>query len=160
MTNEKRIDPLLNMETVGGEKSTAPTNNPTTSIDVLGHKLGQELLDSGISIENQKFLSYRRVSPEEAFKLTGHRYSGWLVLYTDPKGKPYTHNGQPFYRLKPDAGQITEGKYRTISGAWYRPYFSPFLTKNHIHSFKDLLITEGEKKADSLNIHGIPHYWI
>ena len=41
------------METVGGERSTAPTNNPTTSIDVLGHKLGQELLDSGISIENQ-----------------------------------------------------------------------------------------------------------
>ena len=46
MTNEKRIDPLLNMETVGGERSTAPTTNPTTSIDVLGHKLGQELLDS------------------------------------------------------------------------------------------------------------------
>ena len=156
MPNEKRIDPLLAMETVGGERSTAATNNPKTSKDVLGHKLGQELLDSGISIENQKFLSYRRVSPEEAFKLTGHRYSGWVVLYTDPKGKPYTHNGKPFYRLKPDAGQITEGKYRTISGAGNRPYFSPFLNKKHFYDFKDLLITEGEKKADSCTIHGIP----
>ena len=90
MTNEKRIDPLLSMETVGGERSTAPTNNPTTSIDVLGHKLGQELLDSGISIENQKFLSYRRVSPEEAFKLTGHRYSGWVVLYRSQRQTIHT----------------------------------------------------------------------
>ena len=67
MTNEKRIDPLLNMETVGGEISTAQTTNSTTLIDVLGHKLGQELLDSGISIKNQKFLNYRRVCAEEAF---------------------------------------------------------------------------------------------
>ena len=159
MTNEKRIDPLLNMETVGGERSTAPTNNPTTSIDVLGHKLGQELLDSGISIENQKFLSYRRVSPREAFKLTGHEYAGWLVLYTDPKGKPYTHNGNPFYRLKPDSGQIKghdAPKYLTAKGAGNRPYFSPFLDSKHISEVRDVVITEGEKKTDSLTIHGFP----
>ena len=159
MTNEKRIDPLLNMETVGGERSTAPTTNPTTSIDVLGHKLGQELLDSGISIENQKFLSYRRVSPEEAFKLTGHKYAGWLVLYTDPKGKPYTHNGNPFYRLKPDSGQIKghdAPKYLTAKGAGNRPYFSPFLDSKHISEVRDVVITEGEKKTDSLTIHGFP----
>ena len=54
MTNEKRMILFEHGDSRRGE-STAPTNNPTTSIDVLGHKLGQELLDSGISIENQSF---------------------------------------------------------------------------------------------------------
>ena len=53
MTNEKRIDPLLNMETVGGGKSIAITNNLHNLKPFIGQKLGQELIDSGIpDLEN------------------------------------------------------------------------------------------------------------
>ena len=120
----------------------------------------QELIDSGIPYDHQHLLSYQYVSSQKAFELTGHKYSGWVVLYTDLKGRPYGHNDKSFWRLKPDAGQISEGKYRTIKNAGNRPYFSPFLRtfdlKRCILGTTDLIITEGEKKTDSLVFNGFP----
>ena len=157
MSDQK--NPSLNQGSDFSAKSVANTDFNTNPEYKLGRKLVQELIDSGISIENQKFLNYRRVSAEEAFQLTGHKYAGWLVLYIDPKGKPYKYNGKPFYRLKPDRGQIKghdAPKYLTAKGAGNRPYFSPFLDSKHISEIKDVVITEGEKKTDSLTIHGFP----
>ena len=159
MTNEKRIDPLLNMETVGGGGSIAPTTRLYAFKPYIGQKLGQELVDSGIPLDKQKFLNYSNVSREEAFKLVGMRLSGWVVLYTDFHGKPYSHDGKPFYRLKPDAGQLTgdkPAKYLSAKGSGCRPYFSPFLEANHIKEVRDVIITEGEKKTDCLTLHGFP----
>ena len=162
MTNEKRIDPLLNMETVGGGKSIAITNNLHNLKPFIGQKLGQELIDSGIPEYLHKFLNYKYVSKEEAFQLMGYRLSGWVVLYTDLDGKPYTHNGKPFYRIKPDTGQLTgykPPKYLSAKGSGCRPYFSPLLKpQDLIKGIKgngDLIITEGEKKTDSLVVNGL-----
>ena len=119
----------------------------------------QELIDSGISIQHHNFLNYRNVSREQAFELVGMRQSGWVVPYMDFNGKPYTHDGKIFYRLKPDAGQLTgdtPAKYLSAKGSGCRPYFSPFLEANYIKEVRDVIITEGEKKADCLTLHGFP----
>ena len=148
----------LNEGVDSSTKSTAITGQKPKRRGSLGRKLVQELIDSGIPYDHQHLLSYQYVSSQKAFELTGHKYSGWVVLYTDLQGRPYVHNGKSFWRLKPDAGQITEGKYRTISGAGNRPYFSPFLRtfglKGNILGTSDLIITEGEKKTDSLVFNG------
>ena len=154
MKNSK--NPSLDEGADSSDKSTANTGLSNNQKSNLGRKLVQELIDSGIPIGNQELLNYKYVSKEKAFELTGHKYCGWVVLYKDFNGKPYKHNGKLFYRLKPDAGQITEGKYRTIGGAGNRPYFSPYLEAKHITEVRDLIITEGEKKTDSLTIHGFP----
>ena len=98
------------METVGGGKSIAITNNLHNLKPFIGQKIGQELIDSGIPEYLHKFLNYKYVSKEEAFQLMGYRLSGWVVLYKDLDGKPYTHNGKPFYRIKTNAGQLTGHK--------------------------------------------------
>ena len=110
-------DPSLAEGVYSSTKSTATTGQKPKRKGSLGRKLVQELIDSGIPYDYQHLLSYQYVSSQKAFELTGHKYSGWLVLYTDLNGRPYGHEDKSFYRLKPDAGQITDGKYRTISGA-------------------------------------------
>ena len=140
-------------------KSIANTGFNTDTSYKLGRKLVQELIDSGIPVHNQNFLNYRNVSKEQAFELIGMKLSGWVVLYMDINGKPFLHDGQPFYRLKPDAGQLTghdAPKYLTKKGAGNRPYFSPFLEAKHISEVRDVIITEGEKKTDCLTLHGFP----
>ena len=153
-------DPSLVEGVDSSTKSTANTRQKPKRRGSLGRKLVQELIDSGIPYDHQHLLNYQDVSIQKAFELTGHKYSGWLVLYTDLNGRPYVHEDKSFYRLKPDAGQITDGKYRTISGAGNRPYFSPFLRtfdlKRCILGTTDLIITEGEKKTDSLVFNGFP----
>ena len=62
-------------------KSTANTGFSTKQKSNLGRKLVQELIDSGIPEGNQLLLNYKYVSKEEALKLTGHKYCGWVVLY-------------------------------------------------------------------------------
>jgi len=159
MTNEKRIDPLLNMETVGGGGSTAPTKRLYAFKPYIGQKLGQELIDSGIPLDQQKFLNYSNVNRQECFQLMGYSWTGWVVLYKDLKGNPFLHDGNPFYRFKPDAGQLTgkkPSKYLSLENGGCRPYYSPLLEADHVYKGKDLIITEGEKKADSLNFHGFP----
>ena len=139
-------DPSLSEGVDSSTKSTATTGQKPKRRGSLGRKLVQELIDSGIPYDHQHLLSYQYVSSQKAFELTGHKYSGWLVLYTDLNGRPYGHEDKSFYRLKPDAGQITDGKYRTISGAGNRPYFSPFLRtfglKGNILGTSDVIITE------------------
>ena len=144
-------------------KSTANTGFSTNPKSKLERKLVQELIDSGIPYDHQHLLSYQYVSSQKAFELTGHKYSGWVVLYTDLNGRPYGHDDKSFYRLKPDAGQIKSDdppKYLTIKNAGNRPYYSPFLRtfdfKRNILGTSDLIITEGEKKTDSLVFNGFP----
>ena len=152
-------NPSLEQGVDSSTKSTAITGQKPKRRGSLGRKLVQELIDSGIPYDHQHLLSYQYVSSQKAFELTGYRYSGWLVLYTDLEGRPYGHDDKSFYRIKPDAGQITDGKYRTISGAGNRPYFSPFLRtfglKGNILGTSDLIITEGEKKTDCLVFNGL-----
>ena len=118
-----------------------------------------ELIKSGIPIEVHHRLSYKRVTREEAYKLVGYKLSGWVVLFCDPKGNPYLHQGKPFYRLKPDPEQLTGDdppKYLSAKDAGCRPYFSPLATEKKFNSCKKLFITEGEKKSDALTHHGFP----
>jgi len=152
-------DPSLMKGEDSSAKSIANTGFNTDPNPKLGRKLVQELIDSGIPVHSQNFLNYRNVSREEAFELVGMRLSGWAVLYTDFNKKPYSHDGKLFYRLKPDAGQLTgdkPAKYLSAKGSGCRPYFSPFLEANHIKEVRDVIFTEGEKKTDCLTLHGFP----
>ena len=142
-------------------KSTANTGFNTNPMSKLGRKLVQELIDSGISVNWQGLLNYSNVNREECFKLMGYRWTGWVVLYKDLDGNPYLHNGKPFYRFKPDAGQLTgdkPAKYLSAKGSGCRPYFSPLLKQqgliDDLKKTGDVIWTEGEKKADSLVFHG------
>ena len=152
-------DPSLMKGEDSSGKSIAVTGFNTNPEYKLGRKLVQELIDSGIPVHNQNYLNYRNVSREQAFELIGMKLSGWVVLYKDFNGKPYTHDGKIFYRLKPDAGQLTgdkPAKYLSAKGSGCRPYFSPFLEAKCISEVRDVIITEGEKKTDCLTLHGFP----
>ena len=155
----KHQDSSLPKGDISSTKSTTKTKLINIQSLLIEEKLEQELIDSGIPVHNQKFLNYRNVSREEAFQLVGMRLSGWVVLYKDIHGQPYLNNGEPFYRLKPDTGQLTgdkPAKYLSSKDSGCRPYFSPFLETNQIKEVRDLIITEGEKKTDSLTLHGFP----
>jgi hypothetical protein len=118
-----------------------------------------ELIESGIPKEFHHFLKYQRVTREEAYELVGYKLSGWIVLFCDPKGNPYLHQGKPFYRLKPEPEQLKGDdppKYLTPKDAGCRPYFSRLATEEKYKTCKSLLITEGEKKADALTHNGFP----
>ena len=160
MLNNK--NPSLAEEEDFSTKSLATTGQKPKRRGSLGRKLVQELIDRGISVNLQKFLNYKYVSKEEAFQLMGYRLSGWVVPYLDLDGKPYLHNGKPFYRIKPDAGQLTgykPPKYLSAKGSGCRPYFSPLLKlQDLIKDIKgngDVIFTEGEKKAESLVANGL-----
>jgi phage/plasmid-associated DNA primase len=80
---------------------------------------------------------------------------GWEIPYLDAEGRPYTYgDGDSFVRRKLKPG--SDPKYLTPPGAGNRPYLSPLLPKGYLQGTKPLLITEGEKKADSLTAHGFP----
>ena len=119
----------------------------------------QELIDSGLPPAIHSRLGYRCISAEECNKLMGFSLSGWVVPMNDLEGKPFTHNGKPFYRLKPDPGQFNTDdppKYLSPTGGGCRPYFSPLLPADALAAGRDIDITEGEKKADCANYHGFP----
>lgn len=119
----------------------------------------QELIDSGLPAVIHRRLGYRCVSAEECKQLMGFSLSGWVVPMNDLEGKPFTHNGKPFYRLKPDPGQLKGDdppKYLSPKSGGCRPYFSPLLPMNALATTRDIDITEGEKKADCANYHGFP----
>ena len=119
-------------------------------------QLVQELIDSGLPPETHDRLGYCSVTAQEAKLRTGHKKKGWVVLYRDPDGKPYQHNGKDFYRLKPYGSKEGSPKYLSSAKAGCRPYFSPFFPKGHLGTEKDLFITEGEKKTDCLNLNHFP----
>ena len=95
----KPINPSLLKGFDSSTKSTANTRKHSSRRGSLGRKLVQELIDSGIPHDHQHLLSYQYVSSQKAYELTGYRYSGWLVLYTDLNGRPYGHDDKSFYRL-------------------------------------------------------------
>ncbi len=163
MSDQK--NPSLNQGSDFNAKSTANTWFSAKRKSDLGRKLVQELIDSGIPEHLQNYLNYKYVSKEEALQLMGYEWSGWVVPYKDLEGKPYTYNEKPFYRIKPDAGQLKPNKdgkkpakYLTMGGAGNRPYFSPLLkVQKLIKDIKgngNLIITEGEKTTDSLVANG------
>ena len=118
-----------------------------------------ELIESGIPKEFHHFLKYQNVTREEAYELVGYKLSGWVVLFCDPKGNPYLHKGNLFYRLKPDPEHLKRdapSKYLTPEGAGCRPYFSRLASEEKYKTCKKLFITEGEKKADALTHYGFP----
>ena len=85
-----------------------------------------ELTEYGIPKEFHHFLKYQHVTREEAYEMVGYKLSGWVVLFCDPKGNPYLHQGKPFYRLKPEPDQLKGDdppKYLTPKDAGCRPYF-------------------------------------
>ena len=104
----------------------------------------EELAASGIDRSTAARLNYRCNAD-----------GGWEIPYLDPQGRPYTYgDGVPFVRRKLKPG--SDPKYLTPSGAGNRPYLSPLLPEGYLGGTKPLLITEGEKKADSLTAHGFP----
>ena len=118
-----------------------------------------ELIESGIPKEFHHVLKYRNVTREEAYELVGYEFSGWVVLFCDPKGNPYLHKGKLFYRLKTDPEQFKGDdppKYLTPKDAGCRTYFSLLATERKFNKCKKLFIIEGEKKADALTHHGFP----
>ena len=121
--------------------------------------LHAELLASGLPPEIHTQLGYRTVTAEECNQLMGYSWSGWVVPMNGPDGKPFTYDGQAFYRLKPDSGQLKGDdppKYLSPKGAGCRPYFSPLMPANALADGRTIRITEGEKKTDCLNHHGFP----
>jgi len=118
-----------------------------------------ELIESGIPKEIHHLLGYRCVTREEAYELVGYKFSGWVVLFCDPKGNPYLNKGKLFYRLKPDPEELKGDdppKYLTPKDAGCRPYFSRLATEKKYKTCKKLFITEGEKKADALTHYNFP----
>ena len=111
-----------------------------------------ELIQSGIPEDVHHKLNYYTVSEEIAQQRTGHKHHGWTVEYKNIDGKSYEI---PFYRLKPSR-KIGDAKYLTAKGAGCRPYFSPLVEPAFWRASKDIFITEGEKKADSMTHHGFP----
>tara|TARA_B100000676_G_scaffold80828_1_gene80817 strand:- start:26 stop:2338 length:2313 start_codon:yes stop_codon:yes gene_type:complete len=104
----------------------------------------KELAASGIDRSTAARLNYRCNAD-----------GGWEIPYLDPQGRPYTYgDGVPFVRRKLKPG--SDPKYLTPSCAGNRPYLSPLLPEGYLGGTKPLLITEGEKKADSLTAHGFP----
>ena len=98
-----------------------------------------ELIESGIPEEFHHVLNYRNITREEAYELVGYEFSGWVVLFCDPKGNPYLHNGKLFYHLKPDPEQFKGDdlpKYLTQKDAGCRTYFSPLATEQKFNKYK------------------------
>ena len=150
-------DPLPSVQNFNSAKTTAVTEEKqpkNIKIPQKSPQLRQELLNSAIPEHFHNQLGYRSVTAKEAFELVGHNRSGWVVPFKDPEGKHFlTRKGKPFYRLKPDEGEI---KYLSPSEEGCRPYFSPLLELKHFASGRDIFITEGEKKSDCLVAHGFP----
>lgn len=113
-----------------------------------------DLEASGLKEEQIKQAGHFSADQATAQKLVGITMPGLIFPYRDPSGQPYLkHDGQPFYRLKPDWGQFkTEDspKYLSPKGEGCRPYFSRLYSwEKVLKSIKvDLWETEGEKKAD------------
>jgi len=131
--------------------------DPENAAEFLGQGLlpTEELVASGLPADIHGRLRYRNVTAADAKELTGHTVEGWAVLYCNPQGEPYQHEGKDFYRLKP-AHPGKGPKYLTAKGAGCRPYWSPLLSERSQGKTKDWFITEGEKKADCLSYNGFP----
>ena len=156
MKVNKNARSFLDKERLDKHGTPGPTGLRQEDNLPIVQELVQELVDSGIPKSVHSLLGYRSVSRNQAKDLTGYRYSGWIVPFKDPEGNQYFHNEKPFYRLKPDPGQIEDAKYLSPKNGGCRPYFSPLLPKNALKPLKRLFITEGEKKTDCLTHHGFP----
>ena len=110
---------------------------------------------SGIPRDVADKLNYRNLTPFDVEDALGYPMPGcWGVTYTNPDGSTVMVDGAPFVRVRCPDG--VKPKYRTRKGAGNQIYFSPLLPPGILSSGKPLLITEGEKCADSANHHGFP----
>lgn len=132
----------------------------------LSYEHKQQLLQSGISPTDAAFAGIFSADADLALELTGYHQSGLLFSYFDPSGRLYKwvdSEGveRPFFRLRPDNGT---GKAKYLS-----PKHSPvFIYVPRVANFawtkdgstikpgQNIVVTEGEKKALSAALHGIP----
>lgn len=122
----------------------------------------KDLEGSGLNQDQIKKTGHFSADQITARELVGTSQSGLIFPYYDPFGQPYCKkNGQPFYRIKPNWGDLkTEDspKYLSPKGEGCRPYFSrlcPNWNKVLQSTKIDLWETEGEKKGDCGCAHGL-----
>ena len=125
-------------------------HSQSDSRSVRQQALTEELLASAIPVEVHHQLTYQAVTADEANRLVGHQKPGWAVEFHDHDGCKLN---PPFWRLKPTS-KGDGPRYLTRKRHGCRPYFSPLAQQGFWQSGKDLFLTEGEKKADSLSHHG------
>jgi len=128
----------------------------------------QYLEDRGISLEVAKQSKFRTIGSKESKDLIGQSIGGLLLPYYDLDGKkiianrlrPFPHNWESSPKLKElylsDNDKLP--KFLSAKGSGNYPYFSctvdwEVIAKKSKH---DLVITEGEIKALSACINGIP----
>ena len=145
-------DPILSA--LAGSHWDACSEN-SLAVDGLDAVPYPTLEASGIPRDVAEKLNYRNLTPVDVEDALGYPMPGcWGVTYTNPDGSTVMVEDAPFVRVRCPEG--VKPKYRTRKGAGNRIYFSPLLDPAILASGKPLLITEGEKCADSANHHGFP----
>lgn len=144
------------------------SDNKTFSIEYILTKSPEErlnpkhrtdLISSGLPADNLPG-NYFSLTAEQAAIAVGFRQAGMGIMYLNFDGSPMRYsNGDPYVRLKVDNAR-GRGKYLTRKGEPVRAYIpqlptgSPSWEDIQHNADYELLITEGEKKADSLAAHG------
>lgn len=148
----KKSTPILSA--LAGSHWDASSEN-SLAVDGLEAIPYETLEASGIPRDVAEKLNYRNLTPVDVEDALGYPMPGcWGVTYTNPDGSTVLVDGKPFVRVRCPDG--IKPKYRTRQGAGNQIYFSPLLDPAILASGKPLLITEGEKCADSANHHGFP----
>ena len=125
------------------------------AVDGLAAIPYETLEASGIPRDVADRLNYRNLTPADVEDALGYPMSGcWGIKYTNPDGSDVLVDGKPFIRVRRPDGSTP--KYLTRRGAGNRVYFSPLLKPAVLDSSKPLMVTEGEKCADSAIHHGFP----
>jgi len=142
------------LSALAGSHWDASSEN-SLAVDGLDAIPYETLEASGIPRDVADRLNYRNLTPADVEDALGYPMSGcWGFTYTNPDGSDVLVDGKPFVRVRCPDG--IKPKYRTRQGAGNQIYFSPLLDPAILASGKPLLITEGEKCADSANHHGFP----
>lgn len=142
------------LSALAGSHWDASSEN-SLAVDGLDAIPYETLETSGIPRDVADKLNYRNLTPADVEDALGYPMPGcWGVTYTNPDGSTVMVDGKPFIRVRCPDG--VKAKYRTRKGAGNRIYFSLLLDPAILASGQPLLITEGEKCADSANHHGFP----
>lgn len=119
----------------------------------------EDLEDSGIRTSAQlKKLGFKPLMPEAVEKLSKIRLPGYEIPYFDPRGRKISFSRLKFFGSVPGSpGQ----KYWQKGDTLPRAYMPPVLKNKRWDSILEdpdipIYLTEGEKKAASACIHGIP----
>lgn len=120
----------------------------------------KELAESLILPEHALKNGICSVTAEEAFRATGHAHAGMLFPYFDRHGKLCKYvdkeSGQQkiFCRLKPDK-KVGDAKYLSPKNAPVFYYYPRTNELNWLKIPKEIVLTEGEKKALAMAIMGM-----